>query len=428
MNNHSFILKLAKLNLPGVKIRRVPGIAQITIKGIGSLYAVSYFFDNGKGFTKVRFTSKSKDFSKAYGYDLFNAGLQLEMGVTFKEDLPAAELEKLVTHLFKTIYVKSKKTHAATEAITEGKHDMPENTPTWLKVLMGVGGIIAGIFGLLEIFKHAFTKVRNWQQEREAASSLEQRINDSLFSDQTGNEPAFAIYNKLVTYLKHIVSKQARALIICGPPGMSKTYMVRRTFHFAKLNPGDDYVMLKGSTLGLSHFYSLLYKYRKSIIVLDDFDTPLKDEAMVNLLKAVTDSYPIRVVSLPKEDVIVSGEKGTIERAAPDKFEFKGQIVLITNLKKNEIDTALLSRAPAVEVYFNTRETMDALKTLMQYVAPSISDDIKQEVYDYLVSLYAKDKTIDVNFRAFQSCVEARFCIPEEWKAMVHIIVGYKGK
>ena len=225
-------------------------------------------------------------------------------------------------------------------------------------------------------------------------------------------------------YVKYVADKKAKSLIICGPPGMSKTYIVRRVFHFKGLTPGKDYWIAKGSSLGIIEAYTLFYKNRDRIIVLDDFDTPLRNEDMINMLKAITDSYSKRVLALPREILISSGEGGTEEQGVPEQFEFRGHLIIITNIEKKHIDRALLSRSPTIEVNFNTKEILEALQSLMKFINPDIHMEMKKEVYNYILEL-KKNSKIHLDFRGFKSAIEVRYCVPEHWKEMTKIIVNF---
>jgi len=143
---------------------------------------------------------------------------------------------------------------------------------------------------------------------------------------------------------------------------------------------------------------------------------------MVNFLKSITDSYSHRIISLPKEKSLdTSGTRYTI----PPKFEFRGKLIIITNLQKREIDRALLSRSPVVEVSFTNDEVLKALVEMMKFISPKVSMEIKEEVYDYIITLYKKNPKVNINFRGFQNCIDARTSIPNHWREMVKNILEF---
>lgn len=180
----------------------------------------------------------------------------------------------------------------------------------------------------------------------------------------------------------------------------------------------------KGGGLSIAAVYDLLFETRNKILILDDFDTPLRNEDTVNMLKAITDSYDKRILSISREKRMNSGQnQGSSE--TPSKFEYKGKLVIVTNLKKSEIDRALLSRAPAFEVSFNNKEIIEALQIMLEYINPNVSMEIKKEVLDYILILHKKNPEIQIDFRAFKNSVDARVGNPLYWKEMIQTIVGY---
>jgi len=169
-----------------------------------------------------------------------------------------------------------------------------------------------------------------------------------------------------------------------------------------------------------------LYKYRKRILILDDFDTPLQNDDVINLIKSITDSYDNRIVSLPKKATLATIETGGDESASPDKFEFKGKLIIITNLSLNQIDSAVLSRAPAIEIAFDSKKIISLIGDMLKFTSPSIDMKIKQEVYQYIISLYKKNPKLQITFRDYKNAVDSRVGNPNGWKEMTAIIVSSK--
>ena len=281
---------------------------------------------------------------------------------------------------------------------------------------------------LVLLLRNMFIQVYNWRQEKEVEGRIEKEMNQNLFQGQGKNDSGFELFNNLKEHIEFIINKHSNALIIYGPAGMSKTYTVRRTLYFNNVKPGKEYVIEKGSSLGLLSTYSLLYKNRNKLLILDDFDTPLKDENIVNLLKAITDTYEKRILSLPRDLILATGDRGEKVIGVPEKFEYRGQLIIITNLKRNQIDSALLSRAPGIEVNYDTKQILKHTEKLLKYMNPAIPMKFKQEAYDYITKLYKNDKNIIVSFRTINSSIEARVGNPQGWKQMAQTIVNYQGK
>ena len=299
----SFVLKLNNIKMKGIqKTISIPGIEEYSTQKSGRLFGVKYMFHpaNNNSPKMIRISSQDKSFRTIYSIDIYDKKLNPGMMFFPKPDMPKDKVISFIGDIVvSTKFVKPK------GRIKES--EMPNEITLDDKVLNEMSGDVAiilfyaGLMGLMIViniivkYRYYFTKVGNWMKEKYIAGPAEQRQNEVLFMGQRGDEPAYAIYQNLVNYIKHVTSGRANAIIICGPPGMSKTFTVRRTFHFMGLKPLRDYNIVKGSALTLGATYEMLYQNRNRILVLDDFDTPLKNLDMVNMLKAVTDSYEKRI-------------------------------------------------------------------------------------------------------------------------------------
>jgi len=437
--NMKLIKNLEKETIPNItKINRVPGIEEFVTKD-GKLFGIKYFLFFSLSYKVpivIRFTSLDKSFSKLYTIDIYNKKMQPELGIHFKEDMPDAELIKFISSLSKSIkYKKNIYEGSIVERylsrLSEGKwttawrttKELAKERPDLAVSLFITVFSFALLIGLS--LKFWIAKIKNWIEETYVSGELEQQMNEKLFEGQKSDEPAFKVYAELENFIKFVALGKAPAVILCGPPGMSKTYMVKRTFYFSRLKPGRDYNIEKGSSLSPQATYDLLYKNKNRILVLDDFDTPLQDETTVNMLKAITDSYDKRILSFPRER-LMSRDDGQTESQSPRKFEYSGKLIIITNLEKSKLDRALLSRAPAFEVNFNTKEILGALEKMVRFVNPNVPEEVKREVLNYILELYRKQSRIEIDFRAFKNSIDARVGNPMYWKDMVKTIVGYK--
>lgn len=169
-----------------------------------------------------------------------------------------------------------------------------------------------------------------------------------------------------------------RGMVVTGPPGVGKSYGVEQVIREAEVmnkmsggvgNTGMKFGMEKGAASAIGLF-KLLYDYsgRGSVLVLDDCDSVLYDEISLNLLKAALDSSPKRYLSW-------RSESAALRRAGvPDRFEFKGSIIFITNLKfdktrgkmKDHLD-AIMSRCHYLDLTLDTmREKFLRCKQIVQ--------------------------------------------------------------
>ena len=123
-----------------------------------------------------------------------------------------------------------------------------------------------------------------------------------------------------------------RALILSGPPGIGKSYGVLKQLEkqsmFDNIQGQNEWEVVKGATSAIG-LYKKLYRYSAagSVVVFDDCDTVLFDDLSLNILKAALDSGQKRIIQWNTESRVLDRE------GIPDKFEFKGSVIFITNVK-----------------------------------------------------------------------------------------------
>jgi len=190
-----------------------------------------------------------------------------------------------------------------------------------------------------------------------------------------------------------------RAMIVSGPPGVGKSYGVEQQLE--KDSIFDDvagnnrkYEVVKGamSAIGL---YAKLYKYSnpKNVVVFDDCDSVLLDDLSLNILKAALDTSKKRYISWNTDSRLLRSE------GIPDRFEFKGGAIFITNIKFENVRSkklkdhleALESRCHYVDLTIDTeREKMLRIK---QIVRDGMLDDydMPQERKDDVVEFISEN-------------------------------------
>lgn len=163
-------------------------------------------------------------------------------------------------------------------------------------------------------------------------------------------------YASVESYIKELTSGRLHNLIINGPAGVGKTHAVET---FLRQYAQGRYKVVKGHMTPLS-LYGNLFFHRdpNSILVLDDIDSVFKKIEGVNLLKAAMDTSSVRRINWESSNAL----KGV---GIPDSFEFKGNVILISNIgfsvaKRNSISAhldALKDRSFNIVVADNTKES-----------------------------------------------------------------------
>ena len=218
-----------------------------------------------------------------------------------------------------------------------------------------------------------------------------------------------------------------RGMVVTGPPGVGKSYGVEKVIEknsmFDKLADKPlKYGTEKGaaSAIGL---YQLLYRYADpgSVLVLDDCDSILWDEVSLNLLKAALDSSNKRMISWNTESSALRRE------GVPEKFEFCGSVIFITNLKfdsakgkiKDHLD-AILSRCHYLDLTLDTmRDKMLRVKQIVKdgmLKKYNFSKDEEVGLINYMEE--NKEKLREVSLRMVTKIADLKKMSPPRWQRL----------
>jgi transposase len=84
----------------------------------------------------------------------------------------------------------------------------------------------------------------------------------------------------------------------------------------------------------------------------------------------------------------------------PNKFEFKSKIIVITNMVKEKIDGALLSRAMVQEIIVDQDEMLDLIRTILPYMRPDDADlKIKEIILKTIMMKESRNPSLRSNGR-----------------------------
>ena len=224
-----------------------------------------------------------------------------------------------------------------------------------------------------------------------------------------------------------------RAMIVSGPPGVGKSYGVEKVLEQASLfdkmaNRKNRFEVVKGamSALGL---YAKLYKFSDAgnVLVFDDCDSILLDDLSLNILKAALDSSKKRYISW-NTDSNMLGREGI-----PDRFEFKGSVIFITNIKfehvrskklKDHLD-ALESRCHYLDLTMDTQR--DKFLRIKQIVRDGMldsydfEDTAAQEIVDYMWEM--KSRLRELSLRTVLKIADLRKMSEHNWKRLAETTI-----
>tara|TARA_R110000851_G_scaffold117890_1_gene244984 strand:+ start:1884 stop:2924 length:1041 start_codon:yes stop_codon:yes gene_type:complete len=217
-----------------------------------------------------------------------------------------------------------------------------------------------------------------------------------------------------------------RAMIVSGPPGVGKSYGVEQQLEkdaafddIAGYNRKHEVVKGAMSAIGL---YVKLYKFSdpKNVVVFDDCDSVLLDDLSLNILKAALDTSKKRYISWNTDSRLLRSE------GVPDRFEFKGSAIFITNIKFENVRSkklkdhleALESRCHYVDLTIDgEREKMLRIK---QIVRDGMLDDydMPQARKDDIIEFIDENKSRlrELSLRTVLKIADLAKSFPSDWR------------
>jgi hypothetical protein len=228
---------------------------------------------------------------------------------------------------------------------------------------------------------------------------------------------------------KAVKTGDVRAMIVSGPPGVGKSFGVEKVLQkdglfdvLGERKPKFEVVKGAMSALGL---YAKLYEFSdaKNVIVFDDCDSILMEDLSLNILKGALDSSERRFIAWNTDSRLLRSE------GIPDRFEFKGAAIFITNIKFEHVKSKRL------------RDHLDALESRCHYIDLQMDTDrekilrIKQVVNDagmldrYEFDQIQKDEIVqfvetnserlrELSLRMVLKLADLRKSFPNSWTAM----------
>ena len=234
-----------------------------------------------------------------------------------------------------------------------------------------------------------------------------EKINDE-FKEKT--EDPKIVFKKMAAYINMVINGTNPSVILCGAPGVGKTYRVKQQLKANGYEEGKNLFTIKGKCTPRV-LYSTLYNYKKKgeIVVIDDADGlvgPKAPEDCINILKGALDSTSDsegRLVSYGIAGKILDDEGMEL----PKRFHYNGGIIVITNYNAGSLDTALRGRSFMQDIHFSTDDLLNIIKDLMPSLDPQhLKEKSKQKAYDYLVELSKDKEKMEISIRTFIICAK----------------------
>lgn len=272
-----------------------------------------------------------------------------------------------------------------------------------------------------------------------------------LFDEPLNAKEIFALMNDAIEKVKKAINK---SIIITGDPGIGKTYTVKEQLK------GTNHEFFTGTITSASALYKVLFINNDpdKIIVFDDLDSLLDDRDCVNMLKGALDSGKETEISylstntvpplfyetilkyddikdIPEETIAaLLKQKVNLEamlssknaqavwdvnriRASsptkanaimPNKFNFDGRVIFISNKYLHQIPGAIKSRAMTVEVSLSLDEIVKRIEGVMKFIdITGASDAHKREALKFIKDKVVPSQRVQkMDFRTFTDIVK----------------------
>jgi hypothetical protein len=225
-----------------------------------------------------------------------------------------------------------------------------------------------------------------------------------------------------------VANGTVRGLIVSGPPGVGKSFGVEKVLDeydmMAKLSSKPPRTeIVKGSMTPIGLFQTLFNNSNDGdILVFDDCDSVLFDETCLNMLKAVLDSGKKRTISWKSESAALRRE------GIPDRFDFKGGCIFITNVDFESVRSkkikdhlaALMSRCHYIDLELGGVE--DRFRRINQIVRDGMLDEYdfgeegNKEVTDFMLEKASRLR--EISLRMVLKVADLKQMSPDTWKEL----------
>ena len=225
--------------------------------------------------------------------------------------------------------------------------------------------------------------------------------------EKEGKDPKQA-FKEMAVYVKTVISGLQPGVIICGAPGVGKTYRIMKQLEAAGYRDGHNMEIIKGKATPRQLYLSLYnYKEKGNILVIDDADAlvgPKAPEDCINMLKAALDSTSTeegRKVSYRVTGTLYDDDGVEI----PKTLYYKGGVIVITNYSAGQLDTALRGRTFVQELDFSNEQLLQVIEDMVDNLGGGlISMRSKTKALDYLKELAHSGADMEISIRTFNTC------------------------
>ena len=230
---------------------------------------------------------------------------------------------------------------------------------------------------------------------------------------QTSKAPS-QMFGDMCNLATMVARRISPSMVVTGDPGLGKTYNVIRTLRAQGLEEGTDFIHVKGRATAAGMFITL-FENADKMIIFDDCDSVFRDTDAVNILKGALDSYDRRIISWMAAKPL----KDSDGEALPRSFEFRGQVIFISNVPVANVGSAIRSRSFVIDISLTADQMLQRMRDLLPEVEPAVPGMIKMDALDGLAEAYTRYQGVELNFRSLIKAIRIRQAGFENWRDMI---------
>ena len=255
------------------------------------------------------------------------------------------------------------------------------------------------------------------------------KAEDELNADPETKVPFSESLDHLKGLVQGVVAGAFNALFVAGKGGVGKTQTVENVLHANGLSDGAGYFKNTGSASAIG-VYTLLYKYKDSIILFDDSDGALADQDARNLIKAATDTKKMRKIAWSKRSagMFDPDEEGAAQLAdnpdnVPKHFIYTGRIIFISNLSLDKLDPdkALRTRAFVINIDPTDDELFEFMHTILYDVSLEDGLVLSNKQRDSVFGIIKTSKKKNVSIRTLVRALNLAASGAPNWEKLVQL-------
>lgn len=212
--------------------------------------------------------------------------------------------------------------------------------------------------------------------------------------------------------------------LITGTAGCGKSYAVIDELQAEEAR----FIHITGGIKDSKALYITFCKYNDPniIIVFDDVNDIIRKRQNVEILRAAVTNEKERVISYFENKILVDGIK-----SYQPKVVFKSKVIIITNIPKQKIDPAIVSRTSPIEIIVTKYDIAPYIEENIDSAPPhSAPIELKKEAWNYIINEIKLDNIKHLDFRVFEDVMLWRMASfdkgknDESWKKFAFAILA----